>query len=141
VIESLMVARFIRALLVADAGIGGVNTLVGGRIYRGRKPQGQPLPAVTIVVATDPDHNTMNGTHVYQDVQVDVTVRCEGEDYGPIEPISRRIFTVLQGASGLQDGVTIVKLRRVDSQELIPVTKGKAYAQLVQTFLTEAVPA
>lgn len=135
-----MVARFVRALLVADAGGGGVNTLVGGRIFRGRKPQGQALPAVVVTVVTQPDHNTMTGTHVYQDVQVDVTVRCEGEDYAPIVPIAARIFTVLQEASGLQDGVTIVRLRRVDTQELMPVTAGKSYSQLVQTFLTEAVP-
>ncbi len=140
-IESLRVARFIRATLVADAGAGGVNTLVGGRIYRGRKPQGAALPAVVITVVSQPDQTTMTGRHVYQDVQVDVTVHGDGEDYGSIEPTAARIFTVLQGASGLQDGVNVVQLRRVDSQELMPTTDGRSYSQLVQTFLTEAVPA
>lgn len=135
-----MVARFIRASLLADAGAGGVSTLVGGRIHRQRAPQGTPLPAVTIQVVSQPDHNTLSGRHVYQDVQVDVTVRGEGEDFAPLVPVAFRVFTVLQELAGVQDGVQIVKLRRVDSQELTATASGRSYSHLVQTFLTEAVP-
>jgi len=140
VIESDRVAIFIRARLLADAGAGGVNTLVGGRIFRGRVPQGQALPAITIQVVTQPDHNTMTGRHVYQDVQVDVAVRGEGEDFGPLIDIAERVYTVLQGASGVQDGANVVQLRRVDSQELMNDTRGKSFSHIVQTFATEAVP-
>lgn len=135
-----MVGRFVRARLVADAGIDGVNTLVAGRVHRQRVPQGTQLPAVTVQVVTQPDHNTMTGHHVYQDVQVDVTVRGEGEDLAPLVPIAFRVFTVLQELGGIQDGVQIVKLRRVDSQELTTTTNSRSYSHLVQTFLTEAVP-
>lgn len=139
-IEGAMVARFIRAALVADAGAGGVNTLVGGRIFRSRVPQAKDLPAVTIHVISQPDHNTATGRHVYQDVQVDVAVRGDGEDYGPILPVAERIFAVLQGLSGVQDGVSVVKLRRVNSAELMNTVQGHTFAHLIQTFLTEAVP-
>lgn len=136
-----MAARFVLASLKADAGIGGVNTLVSGRIHRRRVPQGTLLPAITVQVVSQPDHNTMTGHHVYQDVQVDVTVRGEGEDLAPLVPIAIRVFSVLQELGGVQDGVQIVKLRRVDSQELTTTANSRSYSHLVQTFITEAVPA
>lgn len=135
-----MVGRFVRATLLADAGASGVSTLVSGRVHRRRVPQGTALPAITVQVVSQPDHNTLTGRHVYQDVQVDVVVRGEGEDLAPLVPIAFRVFAVLQELGGTQDGVQVVKLRRIDSQELTTTANGRSYSHLVQTFLTEAVP-
>jgi hypothetical protein len=140
-IEAELVARFVWDRLAADGGVGGVSTLVGGRIFRDRVEQGAALPAVTISVVSSPDQLTANGDHVWQDVQIDVAARGEGESYAEVYPIAARIFTVLQGAGGTQSGVYLPKLRRVESSHFTNSTSGKPFVHIVQTFFTEAQPA
>lgn len=139
-IEAELVARFAWSLLAADNGVGGVDTLVGGRIYRDRVEQGAALPAVTISIVSAPDFLTANGDHVKQDVQIDVAVRGEGEHYDEVYPIAARVFTVLQGASGVSSGVYLPKLRRVDSTQFTNSTAGASFVHIIQTFFTEAQP-
>lgn len=140
-LEGQTVARFIYDLLTADAGVGGVNTLVSGQVHRGRVPEGIPLPAVTVAVVDGTDFNAHDGEHIAQDVQIDVTVRGDGETFDEIEPIASRIFVVLQLAEGVKDGVYVVRLRRTDTTEFQTGTRGKPYSHIVQTFFTEAEPA
>lgn len=140
-LEGQTVARFVSDALTADAGAGGVNTLVDGEVHRDRVPEGRSLPAVTIAVIDQADFNAHDGEHVAQDVELDVTVRGDGETYDELDPIARRIFTVLQGLSGVQDGVYVVKLRRTDTRAFMSSTRGKPYSHIVQTFFTEAEPA
>lgn len=140
-IEAQRVARFVRAQLVADVGAGGVNTLLGGRIYRDQVPQAAALPAATITIASAVDTNTVGGRHVWQGVLVDVRVVGEGADYGPINAAADRVYTVLQGAGGLQVDAQVVKLRREAVQGFVESESGKSYTHLVQTFRTEAYPA
>lgn len=57
--------------LIADAGI---NTAVGGRVFYGRVPQGQPFPAIVLQVITT-NHNyhlTNESTVVDPTIQVDI---------------------------------------------------------------------
>lgn len=140
-IEAQRVARFVHAALVGDAGVGGVATLLGGRIYRALVPQGAALPAMTVEVVPLDDLTTANGDHVWQEVLVDVAVHGEGADYAPINSAADRAFTVLQGAGGVQDDVQVVKLRRRSTRTFIDTDEGKSYAHIVQTFFTEAQPA
>ena len=68
-------------------------------------------------------------------------VQTKRETYDAIDPIARRVFAVLQGASGVADGVYVVKLRRTDTRAFMTSTRGKPYSHIVQTFFTEAEPA
>ncbi|HEX5164226.1 MAG TPA: hypothetical protein VFV93_02420, partial [Thermomicrobiales bacterium] len=57
--EGQAVAALVFDALKADTGAGGVNTLVGGRIYRERAPQAAAVPAVVIGGVTWEPANTV----------------------------------------------------------------------------------
>lgn len=140
-LEGQTVCRFIHDLLASDVGVGGVSNLVDGRINRDRIPEGGALPAITITLVDAPDFNAHDGSHIAQDVEVDVAVRGDGETYDEVDPIARRVFTVLQEASGTQDGVYVVRLRRTGTRAFMNSSRSKGYVHVVQTFFTEAEPA
>ena len=141
-LEAQRVCRFIEKRLTADNGVGGVHTLVGGRIYRDRLPQGKPRPAVTIAVVNADDFNSYDGAHVSADIEIDVAVRGDGEDYAPFNTIAARVFTVLQEASGVEEGVYVVQLRRTSVNPYQTTAAGNlVFSHIVQTFFTEAEPA
>lgn len=138
-IEGHRVAKFVMDTLTADAGIGGVNTLVGGRIRRDRLGQAMALPGITVTLISDVDESTLSGRRVFGVNLVDVRVVGDGNgDYGPLLPIADRVDAVLQEARGLKDGVTVVKLRRDSVQEFVEDDSGKPYTHVIQTFRTEA---
>lgn len=139
-IEAQRVARFVRAQLVADGGVGGVNTLLGGRVYRDLAPQSAAHPHATLTVVSATDVNTLSGRHVMQDVLIDVSITGSGADYAPINPAADRVYVVLQRASGLQVDALVVRLRRESVTAFLEEDGGKAYARIVQTFRTEAHP-
>lgn len=128
--------RFIYATLKADTGAGGVNTLLGGRIYPGRVPQSAALPAAAIALVSSVPLNTMSGRRVLKNTLVDVKLICEGIDLGPLVPIADRIDAVLQGAKGLQDGANVVKLVLDAENEIDGDEGGNAYMQQIQTYRT-----
>lgn len=135
-IEGQRVASLVYDLLKADAGAGGVNTLVSGRIYRDRVPQAALLPAVTVTLVSATDTNTMGGIRVFSNTLIDVRVVSDGALYA--NAIGDRIDTVLQNVSGLKDTVHTVELRREQVQAYIEDDAGKSYAHLVATYRSEA---
>lgn len=135
-IEGQQVAGWIWDTLKADAGAGGVNTLLGGRIYRDRVSQAASLPALTITLVSHIDENTLGGNRVFANTLTDVRVIGAGTDYQ--NAIAARADTVLQSARGTRNGVTVVKLRRTDVQAFVEDDSGKLYSHVIQTYRSEA---
>lgn len=135
-IEGQRVASLVFDLLKADTGTGGVNTLVGGRIYRDRVPQGIALPAITITLVSSVPANTAGGRRVFQNVLVDVRVVSDGAVYA--NDIADRADAVLQNAGGLKETVTVVELVQDAVQAFVEDDNGKSYAHIVATYRTPA---
>lgn len=138
-LEGQRVAAYVFDALKADNGAGGVNTLVGGRIYRDRVPRTvQTWPAVVVSLVSHVDESTLGGDRVYAVTLVDVRVVSEGGAYS--NSVGDRIDTVLQGlsVSSGSPAVRIVKLRRDGVQAFLEDDEGKTWAHLIQTFRTEA---
>jgi len=143
-LEGHDVCSLVWTKLVADAGAGGVNTLLGGtpttpgRIYRDRVPQAAALPAATITLVSSVDTNTLSGIRAMNTTQVDVRVVGPGASYGPLVPIATRVDTVLQGAFGTQGSTYAFKLRRTDLRAFVEDDAGAAFTHVIGTYLSEA---
>lgn len=135
-LEGQQVASWVWDQLLADSGAGGVNTLLGGRIYRDRVPQAAVLPAATITLVSHVDQGTIGGRRVFAVTLIDVRVVGDGTGYQ--NAVAGRVDTVLQNATGTKSGVTIVELRRDAVQAFVEDDAGKSYSHIVQTFRTEA---
>jgi len=101
-IETVRIEQWLYTLLSCDTGLGGVNTLVGGRIYAYQAPEGAVFPFV--VYCRQAGHDVMGvgaarimASEVYQ---VKVVGKAATVSFGTIKPIADRIDTLLQGASG-----------------------------------------
>ena len=123
-------------LLKADTGAGGVNTLVGGRIYRDVVPQAAALPAITVTLVSGTDTNTVGGVRVFQMALVDVRVVSDGVNYA--NSIADRVDTVIQNAAGTKESVNIVELRRDQVTAFVENEAGKLYSHIVSSYRTEA---
>jgi hypothetical protein len=139
-LEGYDICGLVWSLLVADAGPGGVNTLLGGRIYQDVVPQAAALPAATVGLVAAPDLSTLGGVHVESTVDVDVRVVASGTSYGPVLPVARRVNAVLDGASGTSGESYAYKLRRIDFRRLAETDAGVSYRHLIGTYRTEAHP-
>lgn len=137
-LEGRRVARFVYATLAADTGAGGVSTLLGGRIYSRRVPQAATLPAAIVQLVSAVPRNTLNGSRVFKETLVDVHFICAGADITPLVPVADRADAILQGARGIQDGATVVKLVQDDEREYDEDDAGKAYTHQILTYRTEA---
>lgn len=135
-IEGQRVASLVYDLLKADTGAGGVNTLVGGRIYRDIVPQAAALPAITIALVSATDTNTIGARRVFQSVLVDVRVVNDGAAYA--NAVADRVDTVLQNVGGLKETVQTVELRREQVQAFLENDAGRVYSHVIGTYRAEA---
>lgn len=126
--------------LTADSGAGGVNTLLGGRIYQDQIPQAAALPAATVGLVAAPDSNTLGGVHVSATVDVDVRVVASGTSYGPIVAIARRVNVVLAEFTGTAGESYSCRLHRIDFRRLPEDDAGVSYRHLISTWRTVAHP-
>jgi hypothetical protein len=139
-LEGYDVCALVWSLLTADAGVGGVNTLLGGRVYQDQVPQAAALPAATVGLVAAPDLATLGGDHVQATVDVDVRVVVAGTSYSPIVVVARRVNAVLDGAHGTSGESYAYKLRRIDFRRLAEEDAGASYRHLIGTYRTEAHP-
>jgi Protein of unknown function (DUF3168) len=139
-LEGHDVCALIQSLLQADTGPGGVNTLLGGRIYQDIVSREAALPAATIGLVAAPDTATLDGRHVLSTVDVDVRVVAEDVGYTSIVGIARRVDVVLSGAAGTAGESYAYKLRRIDFRRMAESDAGKPYRHLIGTYRTEAHP-
>ena len=135
-IEGQRVVSLVFDRLKADTGAGGVNTLVGGRIYRDVVPQAALLPAITVTLVSGTDTNTVGGRRVFQTALVDVRVVSDGVNYA--NAIADRIDTVVQNAVGTKEAVNVVELVRDQVTAFVENDAGKLYSHIVATYRTPA---
>ena len=135
-IEGQRVVSLVYDRLKADTGAGGVNTLVGGRIYRDVVPQAALLPAITVTLVSGTDTNTVGGRRVFQTALVDVRVVSDGVNYA--NAIADRIDTVVQNAVGTKEAVNVVELVRDQVTAFVENDAGKLYSHIVATYRTPA---
>jgi len=140
-IEGQRVASFVWSALTADAGVGGVNTLLSGRVYRDQVPQAAALPAATVTLVSSTDSNTLGGLRALGNVLVDVRVVGPGAGYGALNAVADRVDAVLQNRSGTNGGVVVVELRREQTQAYVETEAGANYSHIVATYRTEAYAA
>jgi hypothetical protein len=86
----------ITGALVADAGAGGVNTLVGGLIYEDHAHENDELPFVIVSLLTDPPITYFGSGN--EDVDADVLIKVyHKEELGAAvcRTIAERVYVLL----------------------------------------------
>jgi hypothetical protein len=101
--ETFRAEQWLYGLLSSDAGAGGVNTLVGGRIYAYLAPLGAPFPLVVFSHQGGHDVRGVGPMRVMASMVYQVKVIGEGTavNFGAVKVIADRIDALLQGASGV----------------------------------------
>lgn len=137
VVEAQRAVAFVFDALKADAGVGGVNTLLGGRLYRDQVPQAAALPAGIVSLVSSTDSNTLGADRVFATTLVDVHLIATGPSYAPINAAADRADVVLQNRGGTSGGAAVVELRREQVMTYLETAAGVTYAHLVMTWRTE----
>jgi hypothetical protein len=120
--------------LHADTGVGGVDTLVSGRIYTDEAPAGVTVtyPFVLISAQADPVDVVANGPHLIMvNTLYWIRVVGKGASKKALEPIYDRIHALLQAAGGVTASIRVLMVLRELQPPLPPVTvNGQRYVQL-----------
>jgi hypothetical protein len=89
----------LRARLLADGTISG---LVGTRIDWGLRPQGMPLPAITLTLIPTPRDYHMGGAQRTQHYLVQID--CWASSYASADAVRQAVIAELEPASGSFQG-------------------------------------
>lgn len=111
------VRTYIRSKLVANATL---NTLVGGRIYTGRAPQGTTSPYVVASLLSSPDRNVMgNVGPVLMTPLYFIRGITETQSLTVLDQIADLIDQTLIGSSGTiaADGIYISGVKRENGRD------------------------
>jgi hypothetical protein len=142
VIEAEVAVRAAIQRLTSDAGVGGVNTLVSGRIYRDLGPQSAAVPLVTVAWESAENALSLNGRRIWQDILLLVKVVDRGGDRTTLEAIGSRIRARLDEYTVTLESTLVVKFREERLRPQPPeVEGGVRYQFLNHEFRTEAHPA
>jgi hypothetical protein len=130
--EIVGLEEWIFGLLHADAGGGGVDTLVAGRIYADEAPAGSVYPFVLISSQSNPSDVVSIGPHrVMVDCLYFVRVVGKGASKKALQTIYDRVDVLLQAAGGLTASVRVLMVNREAQIATPPVTTdGIRYSQL-----------
>jgi hypothetical protein len=97
--DIVTIETWIAGTLIADAGTGGVNTLVAGRIYTDEAPPGSYYPLVLISAQSSAlDIVTFGPTRKAVNALYWVRVVGKGASKAALVTIADRIEVILQGA-------------------------------------------
>ena len=125
----------LRTRLLNDATISG---LVSTRVDWGVRPQGKPLPAITLTMADDAREQTMGGLQVTQDplVQID----CWGATYGDAAALRDAVITLLT-TDATQSGVKFLKAQNINTQDLPEKTDtGIVFRSMIRANVWHTIP-
>ncbi len=112
--ETARAEKWLYSVLSGDTGAGGVNTLVGGRIYAYLAPERSAYPLVIFSHQGDYDVMGVGTARILASTLYQVKAVGRGSAVGmnAIKTIADRIDTLLQGASGsVTDGVILSCVR------------------------------
>lgn len=112
--ETARAEKWLYALMSGDSGVGGVSTLVGGRIYAYAAPSRVSFPFVVFSHMGDYDVRAVGTARILASMTYQVKAVGRGSAVGmnAIKTIADRIDTLLQGASGsVTDGVILSCVR------------------------------
>lgn len=103
-----LVRNAILAQLQADTGVGGVNTLTGGRIYPDVAPEGAGFPLVLVSIRRGETPSRVYQGIAYEETRV--LVKAVARDLSPKNAavINRRVRAVLENAALTITGYTLL---------------------------------
>lgn len=139
--------RLVEAAYARLSGDSTLSALVGARI--GREPilpAGAGLPAypfVSLGLQTNTPLMTLSADRVWENAILRVSAWVtmgSGQGWGGLRAISDRIDTLLQGYGTTTSGVTVVKMRLIDSTDLVEVDQGVNYLHRVLLYRSENHP-
>lgn len=141
--EGPIVRRAAILRLQGDTVGGGVNTLVGGRVYRGQAPHNSVLPYISVYDMSTDVLLTQNAIHVFATVDILVKIVDTGKSDVRVDQIGSRVLQVLDGYGQVTiDGVYVVQFRWTDTQPQNDEVDGDLrYMYRNYIFRSEAEPA
>lgn len=91
----MSLATDLRTFLLADAPIAA---LVGTRVYRAVRNQGDGLPAIRVAVISDPSDHALDGVLSARDATVQID--CYDDDWIGVDALADAVETAFDGYSG-----------------------------------------
>lgn len=123
----------IRTKLVADNGVGGVNTLTSGRIYRHVAPQSAASPFVVFQQMSAVDEYTWT-LRDHRRILYQIKAVSDGLDPAAAGVIAKRIDTILTDGSLTISGGTLLYLRRTADVEYTELDGDRYFQHLGAIF-------
>lgn len=112
--ETARAEKWLYAVMSGDSGVGGVSTLVGGRIYAYAAPSRASFPFVVFSHMGDYDVMGVGTARILASTlyQVKAVGKASAVSMMSLQAIADRIDALLQGASGsVTDGVILSCVR------------------------------
>lgn len=104
----------LRTFLLADAPIAA---LVGTRVYRSVRNQGDGLPAIRIAIITDPSDHALDGVLSARDATVQID--CYDDDWIGVDTLADTVETAFDGYSGAM-GARTCQVALLKSRQDLP---------------------
>jgi hypothetical protein len=130
-----MMQQALRARLLADAD---VSALVSTRIDWDARPQGKPLPAITLQVAFDPRDKHMGGTQATRKSRV--RAQCWATKPADAHNLAEAVISALDPGA-IQDGVRFLSTFATSLGGIAEDTdNGLIYRQIVDLDVIHTIP-
>ena len=130
--EVVGLEEWIFGLLHGDTGAGGVDTLVGGRIYSDEAPSGSAYPLVLISAQSNAMDVVSIGPHrVMVNTLYWIRVVGKGASKKALQTICDRLDVLLQASGGVSSTIRVLMVNREAQIGTPPATvDGVRYSQL-----------
>ena len=130
--ETARAEKWLYSVLSGDTGAGGVNTLVGGRIYAYLAPERSAYPLVIFSHQGDYDVMGVGTARILASTlyQVKAVGKASAVSMMSLQAIADRIDALLQGASGTVTGGEIVSCVREQQISYVEYAESAVYGHL-----------
>ena len=130
--ETARAEKWLYSVLSGDTGAGGVNTLVGGRIYAYLAPERSAYPLVIFSHQGDYDVMGVGTARILASTlyQVKAVGKASAVSMMSLQAIADRIDALLQGASGTVTDGEIVSCVREQQISYVEYAESAVYGHL-----------
>lgn len=104
-----------------------VNDAAGGRIYRDERPQGDPLPAIVILLVSDPRPRTFSGPQSIRRARLQID--CLARSRGVADELAEAVINAV-------DGHALAALPTVESARVVDTRNDSSRDSPATTFRT-----